>query len=230
MQRMILLSTHKICPVYRICYKKSTRKLIVCASKVGSTALSNSFTEASNDIIYSNSLGGGGGEAVYDTSLVFAAKSKWFIYRDPMERFVSWYDSFIVRRSHTVGPSTDTDGYSHSVRNQAYELCIAMYSPEKTFEENALMVLRNRRFKEVYFHDDHLIPMSFFFLNNGQNINDYHIIHTKWLAPLIQREFFDSSIPADTYHYKTVVPDSLNEFRYLWNSDYIFLEPRVRAL
>ena len=225
---MILLSTHKPTPTVRIYYKKSTSKLIVCPSKVGSTFLSNSFTEASNDIINSNSLGGGGSEAVYDTSLVFAAKSKWFIYRDPMERFVSWYNSFIVHKTHIFGNEPQTEDLL--TRKIAYELCIAMYSPEKTFEENALMVLRNRRFKEVYFHDHHLIPMSFFFLNNGQNIKDYHIIHTKSLAQLVQREFFDSSIPADTYHYKTVVPDSLNEFRYLWNSDYIFLEPRVRAL
>ena len=219
--------TVEVCrPWYRIYYKKSTIKLIVCASKVGSTLLSNSFLEPNNDIICSNSLGGGDGtDLQYNKSLVFAAKSKWFIYRDPMERFVSWYDSFIVRKTHILGPSLN-----ELVRKQAYDLCIAMYSPEKTFEENALMVLRNRRFKEVYFHDDHLVPMSFFFLDNAQNVDDYHIIHTKWLAPLIQREFFDQSIPADTYHYKTVVPDSLNEFRYLWNSDYIFLEPRVRAL
>ena len=226
MQRMILLSTRKPTPTVRIYYKKSTSKLIVCPSKVGSTFLANSFAEASNDII--NSSAPSVVEFEYDESLVFAAKSKWFIYRDPMERFVSWYNSFIVHKTHFFGNEPQTEDVL--TRKIVYDLCIAMYSPEKTFEENALTVLKNRQFTQVFFYDIHLVPMSFFFLNIGQNIKDYRIIHTKSLAQLVQREFFDSSIPADTYHYETVVPDSLNEFRYLWNADYIFLEPRLTTL
>lgn len=149
-------------------------------------------------------------------------KNKFFLYRDPMDRYLSYYNAFCFGK--TITKSTQTGFFftpPQRSKNLWEEACRALPKLEKNFEKDA-----------------HTNLQTSYFQQTDENIEDYTIIDVADFQKFIYLNFREN-VPAHT-HGLSEYPISYQSILYLsriqdcikniYAKDYELLQPRTVRL
>lgn len=155
---------------------------------------------------------------------------KIFIYRDPVDRFIAWYNMFVYDK---FGETTEYGNPYKRLHTEAFKHLSFKYG----LVENILHFLSKydiEELKELLQYDSHTVPLCTYFDYTGFSYDDYKIIDMYDLSHFTYDKFGapSSAIPSKRIAITPQTIDMLQEIRYLfrdvYNRDYEILYPRLK--
>lgn len=150
-----------------------------------------------------------------------SAENKVFIFRDPVERYLSLYHRFCFEKN----PKQDDNGYSYVSKKRS-----------KDFWQEALWSMP--RLEKNFNEDFHTITQYSYFTSMGENVSDYDIIDVKdyekfmflYLNNKVPRHMVElENVPIN---YRTILclERIFTTIKKIYADDYQFLQPNIMDL
>jgi hypothetical protein len=135
-----------------------------------------------------------------------ATKNKIFLYRNPLERFYSYYNSFIYEDSTAITPQTISDFFSGNRDVEKYHRTNRKGYDDEYYIKD--LYINFSKIKKSFVSDPHLSPQMLFFKYYEQELRKYRVIDFSSYGVLIKKlfgneikkfdiDFFEGSSPSN---------------------------------